>query len=305
MNRNTFLKYTLLIISVILIAFFTYRRMCPLQYTEGFTQKEPFSLVRNGDVFDEFYSQIYDKIHLPNRRVPFELKTVMDATQSTPSSSVFLDIGSGTGMALNELSVLGYRAVGIETSTAMIEHSQTKYPNIKVIKGDAENQLLFERGSFSHILCMYHTIYHFKNKRGVFLNSYHWLKPGGYLAVHLVEPSKYDTVVPVGKNILFGSPQRYKENRITDQLIDFNDFKYKSKYEYNENNKHAIISETFVDTATDKVRQNEQTLFMEDKDDIVVLALSCGFIAVGNYSLEPTTDDKHQSVYLFERPRSV
>jgi ubiquinone/menaquinone biosynthesis C-methylase UbiE len=58
----------------------------------------------------------------------------------------------------------GFEAYGIDKSQAMVDYSADKYPDISVKCADAEDALAFEKGSFSHILCMYFTVYYFKFK---------------------------------------------------------------------------------------------------------------------------------------------
>jgi SAM-dependent methyltransferase len=144
--------------------------------------------------------------------------------------------------------------------------------------GNIEDSLLFEKRKFTHILCLYFTIYHFKNKNIFFKNCYQWLKPGGYLIIHLVEKEKFDTVFPVGNNLLFGSPKTQTGERITNQTIDFNDFKYKYSYDFNKSSHNVSLLETFEDSVTENIRQNERTLYMEDINSILRISVSNGFV---------------------------
>ena len=282
-----------------------------IYYTEGFSQDEKFILKKNDEVYDDFYVEMYDKLHLPHRRIPYEIKTIVETTQADEKQSIFLDVGSGTGVVVKELNRLGYTAIGLDKSSSMIKSCGS--PLFK--EGEVEDMLLFERGKFTHILCLYFTIYHFKNKHLFFRNCFSWLAPGGYLIIHLVEKDKFDTIVPVGKNLLFGSPQKQGENRITKQLIDFNDFKYKADYDFS--SKNVLFTETFEDSITKNIRQNERTLYMEDIGDILNMAMITGFVpnATLSYSLRPKeqetfvplnlkdiTGEPHQYLYILERP---
>lgn len=157
--------------------------------------------------------------------------------------------------------------------------------------------MLFDKNVFSHILCLYYTIYQFNDKKTFFKNCYFWLKPGGYLIVHMVEPTKFDTTVPASKHILFGSPQNFYDVRITEHTIDFDSFKYKSSYQFNENKKDTLFKETFTDSSTSNIRQNEQMLYMENIDNIINIAKHNGFIPHGKFNLK----EEHQYLYIFER----
>jgi SAM-dependent methyltransferase len=299
---------------------------------EGFSQNEPFVFKRDDNIYDEFYTSIYDRIHLPHRRVPYELKTIIDATQADEKNSIFLDVGSGTGRVVRELNELGYTAFGIDKSETMVKHcvsskshtlengssplESEKYENSVFKHGDVEDLLLFNKNIFTHILCLYFTIYNFKNKGIFFRNCYQWLKPGGYLIIHLVEKDKFDTVPPIGNNLLFGSPQKNSKTRITTHNVDMPDFKYKLSYDFTSQTLCTAV-ETFEDPVTKNIRQNENTLYMEPIDHILNIATNAGFVPNANFSyaenirhsfkpfgLEDVTGDPHQYLYILERPDS-
>jgi len=248
-------------------------------------------------------------MHLKTRRVSYELKTIIETTQAEQENSVFLDIGSGTGIVVSELQEMGYSAFGVEQSVAMVLHSQTKHPGLPVKTADVlENPMLFERGVFTHLLCLYYTIYDFdfKGKMTLFRNSYYWLKPGGFMVIHLADKNLYNATIPSGKENTFGSPQRYADRRITDQLIDFDDFKYRAFYETVTASSKVIMTESFIDSYTDSIRQNERVLYMDEIQEILNLATVVGFIVHGKYNIkEGEGGDVHQYLYFLERPNSV
>jgi len=310
MNEEVWM-YILLVFAVSIISIMLYRKIVETQILksdwykkEGFSQNEPLVYKKNQDVYDDdFYAKTYDKINLPNRRVPRELKIIIDTTMATIDNSVILDIGSGTGYTVNELNDLGFRAFGIDKSSAMVQYSKQRYDSIPVKVGDVENQMTFDRSSFSHTLCLYFTIYDFEEKRTLFKNCYYWLKPGGYLVIHLVDKDNFDTTIPAKKDIIFGSPQRYEDKRITDQMIRFADFQYKSTYEFNTSSPNVYITESFTDSSNEKIRENERVLYMNDIQEILNLATLTGFIPQGKIKLKET--DEHQYLYFLERPNSL
>jgi hypothetical protein len=58
------------------------------------------------------------------------------------------------------------------------------------------------------------------------------------------------------------------------------------------------VKETFTDSVTKHVRQNELTLYMENKDNIVKMAQNNGFLA---HALINLPNDDYQYIYVFER----
>jgi ubiquinone/menaquinone biosynthesis C-methylase UbiE len=164
---------------------------------------------------------------------------------------------------------------------------------------DIVDPMLFEPSTFSHILCTNFTIYEFENKTQFFRHCFHWLKSGGYLFVHLVEPDKFDTIAPVGKYNLDKNPQRISKKRITDTKVDFPNYEYKSSYEFGEN--LALFKETFTDKKTKNIRQNEQQLHFLSVGEIVDIAKKNGFIVHSKADMEECIDDENQFLYIFER----
>ena len=286
--------------AIIMVSLILYKKnSSPLK--EGFSQKDRFVAKYNGNVYDMFYAQIYDELNAPKKRIPYEIDSIIKMTQASDYSR-FLDIGSGTGNVVNELVELGYDAYGVDKSEAMIEYSKTKFPNVMTKCGDVTNSMLYDRGVFSHILCLHYTIYNIENKLDFFKNCYFWLKSGGSLVLHLVDPKKFDVHLLSEKHPIIGSPQKAHSTRDTETSVKFEGFDYKASYEYDKKNQSKVtFTETFTDNSTGNIRQNEQILHMENIDDIVSIARQAGFILQGQVNLEKTTDDKNQFLYFFER----
>ena len=125
------------------------------------------------------------------------------------------------------------------------------------------------------------------------------MKPGGYLILHLVEPSKFDATIPAGKSYI-SNPQNYSKLRITDTYIDFIDFNYRSKYDF-KNDNTVVVKETFTDAATNNIRQNELTLFMEHIENILKTAKMNGFVVQGKGDMKSMNGDENQFLYILER----
>jgi SAM-dependent methyltransferase len=271
---------------------------------EGFQQKEPFVTERNSKAYDGFYAEIYDRLYKTESRSEKDALNVIKATQPDKEHSTFLDVGCGTGCLVDALKRQGYNAVGVDYSEAMIEVGKERRPKTcggaSLKKGDALDSLLFDRGVFSHILCLERTIYEMEDKIAFLRNCKHWLIPGGYLLLHLVEPDKYNAIVPLGKpDGLDSVPMRKTDGtRITDTAIDFVDFKYKSSYDFSELKRGVVTqTETFTDSASSRVRQNEHTFFMTDSKSIVDDARYCGFVLMGESVAE---NDPHQKVFILK-----
>jgi ubiquinone/menaquinone biosynthesis C-methylase UbiE len=292
------LLYILVFLSLAAIVFQIYKAAIPK--LEGFAQIEKFVLKKDNAAYDDFYAKIYDSIHLPDARIDKELVKIMDATSAT-EDSVFLDVGCGTGCATNSLIKSDHIAFGVDKSVAMVNIAKSKYgDSLPVKQGDVCEPMLFEPRTFSHILCLYFTIYEIQDKSVFFTNCRYWLKNGGQLILHLVDKKQFNTVVPVGHPALVDNPQKYVKERITKTNVDFGDFKYQAKYDIPEKCTKAEMCETFTDLATQNRRQNNITLYMEDANDIIKMAQRCGFSLHGRIDMGEIINDEYQYLYILE-----
>ena len=297
MNVNLKIYNLLLIFCLLSIGMMFYKKFCSIYEFEGFRQNENFVLERNDNIYDDFYSEIYDQLHLPHKRIPFEVNAILQNTQCTYENSFFLDIGSGTGEVLIEIEKKGFQIIGLEKSKSMIKTSLNKCNKVSVEHADVENPMAFNNFVFTHILCLYYTIYYFRDKKTIFNNCYKWLKPGGFLIVHLIDKDRFDTTIPVNKyvNDIYLNVKEQKHNN-----VDFGMFKYKISYDFNEKRNNTIVTETFIDNVSNNIRQNELTYYIENIDVIVNIAKSSGFIPHGVLNLKKI-GDQYQYLYFFER----
>ena len=296
-NQSTSIFIVLIILAALYIGILFYKKHMTIKL-EGFEQSEKFILKRNAEKYDDFYVQIYDKLMKPHTAVDTNLTQIINMTEPTKSFSVFVNIGSKTGHLTNAIKTEGYIIYGIDESKEMIDYSTNIYPNLPVKCGNSKDPMTFDHGTISHVLCIDFEIYKFKNKNTFFQNCYFWLKPGGYLILHLVNRDKYDPINPGCKNIV-DDPQKYTDNRITNSFIDFIDFTYKNEVDFTIPDQ-VLMKETFTDTQSGHIRQNEETLYVEPIPIIIEKAKKYGFIPKGIAILN-SANDEHQSLYILER----
>ena len=306
---------------IVFVAVLLYKRVYNPNKYEGFEQNQRYVVKRDDQVYDDFYATLYDNIVKPEKRADFEMTQIINWTQPSKDHSIFLDVGCGTSHLTHKLQSRGYAVQGLDKSQAMIDNALEKYPGLSLTCGDATIPMTFDKGSFTHILCTYMTIYQFKDKVEFFRNCYYWLRMSGYLIIHLVDKDKFDPIMPAGQSMLMESPQQYSETRITNTHIDFVDFKYRASYDFSKAqgsastngwntimggsnaNNQVLFREKMTDTVTNNVRENEQTLYMDSLPEILSIAQYCGFILQGQVSMnEGGSGDKHQYLVVFERP---
>ena len=300
-NPNLFFLRWVLILAIITVLVFVSKHIYSRNKQDGFTQSEPFVYKYGKDSVDSFYVDIYDSLHETKTRSHDELIKFIEMTEPSVQHSNILDVGSGTGYIVNELTQAGYDVYGIDKSKEMLTYAQTNYPDAEYVYGDVLNSMQFEKSTFTHILCTYFTIYQLEDKKKFFRNCYFWMKPNSYLMLHLVDTDKFTKVIPVDDENHVS--QRVNNNRIITSNTIFSDYKYKCSYDIPDDNDNLSVElkETFIDTETDHIRQNESHLYMEKMDTILKMASENGFILQGQVDMKNSNGDENQYLYILER----
>ena len=161
--------------------------------------------------------------------------------------------------------------------------------------------MLYPADSYTHILCLYFTIYYIKNKRQFFKNCFDWLKPGGYLVLHLVNRDKFDPILNTADPLHLVSAQRYAKKRITNSLIKFKDFQYRGDFKLNKDTNTATFEEIFKDDKSKHIRQNIHKMYMPTQRYILSLAKETGFILKGKIDMVPVQYE-YQYLYILYKP---
>ena len=287
----------LIFIACLLIAIVFFKSIMPVK--EGMTISDNVLYKEGHETYDDFYADIYDYLVYNGIKNDYEVGRIINATNPT-ETSIIADIGCGTGHHVSSLASQNLEVVGVDISPSMIRKAKEKYPQCKFRVGDALDSNLFKMNSLTHILCLYFTIYYFKDKRHFFDNCMDWLMPGGYLIVHLVDREHFDPILPPGNPLYVVSPQKYAKERITKTKITFNDFVYSSNFNLDKDQDIATFDEKFKFN-DGKNRRQQQKLYMEDTSIIVDIAQSCGFILHAKIDLVKCAYE-HQYLYVFIKP---
>ena len=110
----------------------------------------------SADIYDLLYSfKDYEK-------ESDEISAIIKA--KSPRGTTILDIGCGTGHHVGKFTEQGFNTLGLDISNAMITQAKSIYPNGNFQQGDALNSSIFSFNTFTHILCIYFTIYYFEDK---------------------------------------------------------------------------------------------------------------------------------------------
>ena len=280
---------------LIMVVFF--KALKPVQ--EGMTTSDKFLFKQGTAVYDDFYAGIYDYLVFSGLKNDFEVGQIINSSAPT-EASIIADIGCGTGHQTSVLSSKGLNVIGIDISPSMINQAKQNFPDLNFRVGDAMDNGLFKMNSLTHIVCLYFTIYYFKDKRHFFDNCMDWLMPGGTLIVHIVDRESFDPILPPGNPLYIVSPQKYAKERITKTKIVFNDFEYAANFNLDKGSDIATFEEKFKFN-DGKVRKQQQTLYMEDASVIVNSAQECGFILQGKIDMIKCAYE-NQYLYIFTKP---
>lgn len=299
-NKSSLWCKILILMSLLLLLVLVFKGLKSNKTVEGFEQNDKF-LIKNGSgIYDDFYADIYDYLVFNNLKDDYEVGFIMNSA-SPSSQSKILDVGCGTGHHVASLGSKGLDVMGIDISPSMIKKAKENFPDYKFNVSDALDGSSFDPDSFTHILCMYFTIYYFQDKTQFFNNCFKWLMPGGYLIVHLVDRDKFDPILPPGNPLLYVSPQKYAKERITSTKVKFTDFSYSADFKLDESNDKAIFVEKFKNDSDGKVRKNEHVMYMQDIQQIVDEAQACGFIIESKADLLQCQYE-YQYLYVFVKP---
>lgn len=268
---------------------------------EGFKQSKKFIEKNNDELYDKFYANIYNQLVNDDNKNEYEINELTRVCKINKNSNI-LDIGSGIGHHVNILNNKRVNVMGIDKSSDMVYTANKTYPKCKFKVGNVLDTIQFQPNTFTHILCLYFTIYYIKDKRTFFKNNFDWLRPGGMLVIHLVNRDKFDPIVNAGNPLNMVSPQKYAKSRILNSVVKFDDFKYKSKFDLDKETNTASFKETFLDDNSNNVRQNNHLLYMDKQQDILNMAKAMGFIIMGKIDMT-ACQYEYQYLYILQKPK--
>ena len=125
--------------------------------------------------FDELASS-WDDMQVRNDDI---INFILDSGGITKGKKV-LDIACGTGVLFPDYLSHGADVVGIDISPEMTKIAEDKYPEIKVLCGDAQT---FDFGESFDAIMIYNAFPHFIDPKSLFVNLSKYLNTSGRLTV--------------------------------------------------------------------------------------------------------------------------
>ena len=87
-SLNSRLLQILILFAILFILLNIYKRFFPIKL-EGFSQSDRYILKEDNDIYDNFYTQIYDNLMLSENRSEYEVSKIIEMTEPSKSYSVF------------------------------------------------------------------------------------------------------------------------------------------------------------------------------------------------------------------------
>jgi len=248
-------------------------------------------------IFDEYYASLYDKVTFDYSKVLFESHYINELIKKDKvNGATILDVGCGTGQHIKPLAKDNNIYVGLDKSNAMLEKAKKyKRPNVELVIGDAMNSDVVEANKYTHIICLYFSIYYMNDPEKLFNNFSKWLKPGGLVICHLVDRDLFDPVLNPANPSQINSIQKYSKKRITTSIIKFNKMTYISDFVLKKNNM-AEFQEIIRYKKDSVERRHRHKLYMYTNKHYVQIAKKTGFELK---EIKNMKDVKYEHNYLF------
>jgi SAM-dependent methyltransferase/general stress protein CsbA len=252
----------------------------------------------NDDLFDDFYASIFTKLTQNENLIQAETAICMEEfTKDTPKDQLnILDAGCGIGIAACALAKQGAgQVVGIDKSQAMIRYAKgTTLPSTTLTETERQNVefRMFDlmgpgaagAAEFTNACMLYFTIYYFKDLDMLFRNLALWVKPGGSLAIEVVNKYKFDPVLDSSNPWVGVSPQNYVKERLKTSKVVFDKFDYEATFELED--PEAEFRETFR-FKDGSIRRQKHALTMPSMSEIIKKAQRNGWMYSSYVDLMP------------------
>lgn len=268
------------------------------QLPEGFTdlsgnpsmaEASQTQWIGNPDLFDSFYAQVYDQLFQGSTRLQAETGLALHAFKSNGISLKdmrILDAGCGTGIVSTALAKMNVeKVIAVDSSSAMLNRAKTvtlpsstltpeQKAKIEFRNSDLLNPSTLAPGEVTNAVVFYFVLYYLRDIETFFRNMYVWVKPGGMIAVEVVNKYKFDPMLDSAAPWVGFSLQKYSKERITDSKVVFDKFTYEGKFDLIDPVAEFREIFRFKDGS---VRRQRHTLYMPSIEEITKIAKIVGW----------------------------
>ena len=244
-------------------------------------------------IYDRTYARLYQAVvDRPKQHlVTFEVEDLVARTKLREygTKAIVVDLGCGVGAHLHEMATVlpDAQLYGVDQSPDMLALARKRVAGhggrVRLMQADMNDTQALYKGMCTHMVCYYFSFYYTDSSRVFFDNAYRWIRPNGYLCVHLVDPYKFDPIPEIANPLRGISLQRYYNERKTDAKVIVNQGSsstnriYKCNFEHQPKTRTATFTETIIDPQRETVRRHTTTLHMPHHEAVVQSARKAGF----------------------------
>ena len=241
------------------------------------------------ELFDDFYSKVYDQLAQGSGRLQAELGLALHAfTQGGTSIETMrvLDAGCGTGIVTAALAKMNpAKVIAVDVSPAMLHRAKTttleqstltqeQKDSIEYRQSDLLNPSALAPGEVTNAIVFYFATYYIHDVETLFRNLFVWTAPGGMIAVEVVNKYKFDPMLDSSAPWMGFSLQKYSKERVTHSKVTFDKFEYEGKFDLID--PVAEFRETFR-FKDGSVRRQKHVFVMPSIEEIVKTAKTVGW----------------------------
>lgn len=264
------IKYFILIFLIIIILFYFYKKNI---ITEHFEDKFD-NFEKYEEIYDTEFVNLYEIIYRDYSDIDYDLNIVYSKCFNNDDNNINIMVaGCGVGKLCYKLKEKYSNVCGVDISENMLLKAQYVNPHIKFIRGNLIKQNIFDKNKFSHIYIDERTLYYnnFEEIKKIIINSYNWLRDGGYL------------IVPIYDHNNLQLASRYYTSKYIDNKGNIHGFTYLNDFSHDcyyikdkdIKDKFDYYDKIIFDTGQKRIKK---TIFLiPDKEKIYELIFKNGF----------------------------
>lgn len=250
---------------------------------EGFTGTQGSeTYLTNDKLYDKFYASVYDLLTQQTTRTASKVALIIQEWEKkgwkTDQMEV-LDAGCGTGVASAAFAKMKVKSVlALDNSQAMLDKAKkgnAKNPSVRFRLADLNNPSALSGNEVSHAACLYFTLYYLPDKEAFFRNLFLWVRPGGEIAIEVVNKYKFDPMLESASPWVGFSLQKYTKKRITESNVAFDKFTYSGRFDLFDPSAEFVETFRFKDGTT---RRQKHKMTMPTMEEIVKMGQAAGWV---------------------------